>query len=134
MKIKILYLLIIGCFIISVGASVAAQEKGAIKGRVVDAQTGEGLAEASVSIPGTGWATGSGERGDFAFEAMPPGVYRIAVRLFGYGGVSGQRVEVRRAGRQQPRCQAQQDQQGSQSRSHGRARLRSGRFRARGLC
>ena len=95
MKIKILYLLIIGCFIISVGASVAAQEKGAIKGRVVDAQTGEGLAEASVSIPGTGWATGSGERGDFAFEAMPPGVYRIAVRLFGYGGVSGQRIEVR---------------------------------------
>ena len=94
MKTKILFLLIVGCFILSGSSPISAQENGAIKGRIVDSQTGEGLAEASVSISGTGWVTGSGEDGNFAFDAVSPGAYRIAVRLFGYKGVDGQQVEV----------------------------------------
>ncbi len=71
----------------------SAQEAGAIKGIVQDAETGKGLAEVNVVLSGTGRGTNTAADGGFAITRLKPGEYELVVSLLGYATVR-QRVVV----------------------------------------
>lgn len=71
----------------------SAQEAGAIKGVVQDAETGKGLAEVNVVLSGTGRGANTAADGGFAITRLKPGEYELVVSLIGYATVR-QRVVV----------------------------------------
>ncbi|MCG3153571.1 MAG: Vitamin B12 transporter BtuB [bacterium] len=70
-----------------------AQEAGAIKGVVQDAETGKGLAEVNVVLSGTGRGANTAADGGFAITRLKPGEYELLVSLLGFATVR-QRIVV----------------------------------------
>lgn len=64
--------------------ALSAQERGAIRGTVTDAQTGEGLAGAQVSIRGTGIGTITNVDGRYVLTNVPSGRVELRVEYIGY--------------------------------------------------
>src|SRR5881396_1932319 len=63
------------------------QQPGSITGTVRDSATGAPLADATVTVVGTGLAARTGADGRYAITGVPPGTYRVRVRMLGYGPV-----------------------------------------------
>lgn len=66
---------------------------GILKGQVVDAATGNGLAGVTITLSGTAAASVSTDAGGaFQFNNLAPGTYSVALSLAGYTAVSTQTV------------------------------------------
>jgi iron complex outermembrane receptor protein len=63
--------------------AVAVAQSGSIRGTVADS-AGNGLANASVSVEGTGLRTTTGSTGEYEVRGISPGTYTLRVRLVGY--------------------------------------------------
>ncbi|MFQ5537250.1 MAG: TonB-dependent receptor domain-containing protein [Gemmatimonadota bacterium] len=72
----------LGAFLLLTAAPVAAQE-GTLTGRVSNAETGEPIPQAQISILGTNRGTLSNTEGRYTI-ALPAGTYDIAVEVVGY--------------------------------------------------
>jgi TonB-dependent SusC/RagA subfamily outer membrane receptor len=57
---------------------------GTVRGRIADASTGTGLADAQVQIVGTRIGASTNGAGDYVLTGAPPGVRTISVRRIGY--------------------------------------------------
>ncbi|HEX2166700.1 MAG TPA: TonB-dependent receptor [Longimicrobiales bacterium] len=66
------------------GGSIFAQGTGRIVGRVVDAQTGEGIANVSVEVRGTGVGALSGTAGRYVITGAPAGSAVLQAQSIGY--------------------------------------------------
>lgn len=64
--------------------SVLAQETGSVKGRVIDAETGEALPAANIVIVGTTLGAASDVNGFYEVKNIPPGSYTISCTFIGY--------------------------------------------------
>ena len=63
---------------------MAFAQKGAIKGKVVDAKSGQALPGANIMIVGTTMGTASNQNGEFEISNLLPGKYTIKVNYIGY--------------------------------------------------
>ncbi len=79
-------------------ANLDAQTTGTIIGRVVDAESGQPLADVEVTIERLARFTVSSEEGRFVLAGIPTGRYTVRVQLLSYRSLTLERVEVR-AGR-----------------------------------
>ncbi len=70
--------------VLAVSRPAAAQATGQIRGKVVDAKSGEGLPGANVSVKGTYYGGSSDVEGNITIQRVNPGVYTIEVSLLGY--------------------------------------------------
>ena len=68
---------------------------GQLRGRVVDAETGEYLVGALIKVAGTDRITVSDEYGTFYFVELPVGTYHLTADYIGYTPTAGTAVEVR---------------------------------------
>ncbi len=77
---------LIACSALLISAPLAAQTPtvGRIVGRVVDAASGAGLAEAGIPVVGTTIGTRSGVDGQFSIAGVPAGTVTLIVRRIGY--------------------------------------------------
>ena len=66
-------------------AMAVAQDTGTITGQIVDGASQRPLAEAQISIPGTGIGTLSNSQGRYILLNVPPGDVTVRVDLLGYG-------------------------------------------------
>ena len=64
--------------------SLTAQSTGRITGRIIDAQSGNGLSDAGIQIVGTALGAMSGIDGRYSIAAIPTGTVTIQVRRIGY--------------------------------------------------
>jgi outer membrane receptor protein involved in Fe transport len=71
-----------------------AQGKSAIKGRVRDAKTGEGLPSVNVTIKGTYYGAASDPDGNYRIQNVGPGSYTLEFSLIGYTLVQRTAVKV----------------------------------------
>ena len=69
-------------------AQATPQPTGRIVGRIVDAATGAGIAEAGVQVVGTTLGTRSGVDGRFTLAAVPAGTVTLQARRIGYASKS----------------------------------------------
>jgi hypothetical protein len=68
------------------GAATAdPASSAALRGRVVDAQTGEPIAKATVKVPALKIETATDGAGRFAIPGLPPGDVEVVVTTIGYG-------------------------------------------------
>lgn len=67
---------------------------GKIAGRVIDKQTGEPLAGASVLVVGTTMGAASDHNGYFFILQVPPGTYSVRVSMMGYESFTFTNVKV----------------------------------------
>jgi TonB-dependent starch-binding outer membrane protein SusC len=72
---------------------VTAQQTGTIRGEVLDATSNRPLANAQVSVAGTGRGALANSNGQFLVVNVPPGTHTIRVELIGYGAQE-QEVDV----------------------------------------
>lgn len=75
----------------------SAQDGGAIKGKVIDKATGEGVPFAVVTVIKDGVTSGGGQtdiNGEFLIKPLAPGVYVVKVQFTGYQPVDIQGVVV----------------------------------------
>jgi protocatechuate 3,4-dioxygenase beta subunit len=63
--------------------AVAVAQSGSIRGTVSDS-AGGGLANASVSVEGTGLRASTAANGSYEVRGINPGTYTVRVRLVGY--------------------------------------------------
>ena len=77
--------------------SSPAQSLGTIKGRVTEAQTGQGLAGVNVFLSGTGLGATTSEDGNFEITRIRPRTYELMAMLIGYEPQT-QRVTVKGEG------------------------------------
>jgi hypothetical protein len=77
---KLLFFLLL---ILLITSSLYAQ-KGVIKGRVVDSETGEGLPGTNVVVKGTALGSATDLRGDYTIGNVPPGEYTLKAMFIGY--------------------------------------------------
>jgi outer membrane receptor protein involved in Fe transport len=83
--------LLAACF----GSSLLlAGTTGKIAGRVIDKQTGDPMAGASVMIVGTAMGAASDRNGYFFILQVPPGTYSVRVNMMGYESVTFTNVKV----------------------------------------
>ena len=73
---------------------VLGQEKGVIRGRIVDAKSREGLPAVNVKVKGTYSGTSSDIEGNFLIPGVSPGSYTVEVSLIGYTTVQRTDVQV----------------------------------------
>ncbi len=71
-----------------------AQDSGRIKGKVVDAQTGEGLPSVNVIIDQTTMGAATDLDGAYTINAIPPGTYTVVASMVGYARVQVTGVKV----------------------------------------
>ena len=74
--------------------SLAFAQAGKIFGKVVDAQTGEGLIGANVQIVGTNYGAATDVKGEFIILNITPGTYNIKARYIGYREQVSQNIKV----------------------------------------
>ena len=80
---KLSHLGIMLLLVVALPAALFAQ-KGAIKGKVVDAKTGQALPGANVLVVGTTMGTTSNQSGSFVIDNLLPGRYTLKVTYIGY--------------------------------------------------
>jgi len=79
------------CLLTFVAISANAQEPavtgqtGRIVGRIIDAQSGQGIPHAAIQVVGTRLGTISGVDGRYAIPRVPAGTVTLQARLIGYG-------------------------------------------------
>jgi hypothetical protein len=83
-------LILVVAFLLSWGTASAAAlaedpSTSVLRGRVLDAQTGEAIAKAAVTLPALNMETSTDAAGHFSFAAMPPGDVEILVTTIAYG-------------------------------------------------
>lgn len=71
-------------FLLLVTSAAIAQTHGEIRGRVIDAQTGEALPGANVLVQGTVLGNITNVEGNFTIKHVPPGGYTLRVSFVGY--------------------------------------------------
>lgn len=71
---------------------------GRIKGKVVDAQTGEALPAVNVLIEGTALGAATDLNGAFIINSVPPGNYALVASMIGYAKMRVENVVVKSAG------------------------------------
>lgn len=74
--------------------SLWAQSKGTIRGRITDAETGEGLVGVNVMVLGTYYGAATDTEGNYRIPNMSPGVYNLKVSYIGYTVVQRTGVQV----------------------------------------
>ena len=83
-KLKVLSVLALGfCLVLSAGA-LRAQDKGILKGKVIDANEKLPLPTVKVSITGTRRQAISGSDGSFFFKDVTAGTYKVTFELSGF--------------------------------------------------
>ncbi|MFQ5707615.1 MAG: TonB-dependent receptor domain-containing protein [bacterium] len=75
-------------------ASVFAQTKGTIQGRITDGDTGEGLPGVNVLVLGTYHGAATDLQGYYEITNMSPGVYNLKISFIGYTIVQKTGVKV----------------------------------------
>src|SRR2546422_3347286 len=65
-------------------APVSAQVRGSVRGSVIDRTTGAPLNNVLVRLQGTSFSARTDDRGVFAFEGVPSGVYSVVTSMIGY--------------------------------------------------
>jgi len=70
--------------LLCLSGTLTAQERGTIRGTVLDARTGEGLPGANVILKGTYYGAASDIEGKILIERVNPGSYTLEVTLLGY--------------------------------------------------
>lgn len=68
----------------ALSGAVFAQNNGIIRGRVIDARSGEPIPGANVLIPGTVLGANSDPEGQFAIRALPAGRFDLRISAVGY--------------------------------------------------
>lgn len=63
---------------------LVVQGNGAIRGRITDSRTGEGLIGANILIQGTSLGTTTDDRGNYRLEKLDAGTYTVVVQYLGY--------------------------------------------------
>jgi len=78
------------------GFGASAQKIGALRGTVRDAETGEELPGAGVSIVGTYYSTVTDMQGGFVLPKVPVGEFSVKVQMMGYGTkqINGVRINL----------------------------------------
>ena len=71
-----------------------AQETGSVTGTVVDAQNGETLPGANVSIVGTQRGTATNANGQYTIQNVQPGTYSLRASFVGFQAQVVEQVEV----------------------------------------
>src|SRR5262245_49105428 len=74
--------------VLSLPAFALAQETGKLQGRVTDAQSGQPLAGAQISIAGTRLGNISNAEGFYFVNNVPAGVLDITTQFIGYQAVT----------------------------------------------
>jgi TonB-dependent receptor len=78
-----------------VGGSLAAlPQNGRLKGKVVDAQTGEGLPGVNVIIAGTSMGAATDMNGDYIISPVPVGTYTLVASMIGFAQMRVANVKV----------------------------------------
>ncbi len=74
----------------------SAQKIGTLRGSVRDAETGEELPGAGVSIVGTYYSTVTDAQGGFVLPKVPVGEFSVKVQMMGYGTkqINGVRIQL----------------------------------------
>jgi outer membrane receptor protein involved in Fe transport len=80
--------------IILMAQIIFAQNSGRLKGKVVDAQTGEGLPSVNVIIDQTTMGAATDLDGLYSINAIPPGTYTLVASMIGYARVQVTGVKV----------------------------------------
>lgn len=80
--------------IASIGVAHPQGTKGRISGRIVDAETGEGLPGVNVVVQGTYYGAATDLEGDYTISGVSPGVYTVEVSMIGYKQVQHTGVQV----------------------------------------
>ncbi|MCI0695766.1 TonB-dependent receptor [candidate division KSB1 bacterium] len=80
--------------IILMAPSAFAQNSGRLKGKVVDAQTGEPLPSANVFIDQTTMGAATDLDGVYTINAIPPGTYTVVTSMLGYAKVQVNGVKI----------------------------------------
>jgi outer membrane receptor for ferrienterochelin and colicin len=75
-------------------AVAIAQPVGHIRGRIVDAETGQPLAFTNVVLVGTEWGAMTDSDGRFVVENIPAGVYTVKASYIGYESQTLENVRV----------------------------------------
>ncbi|MFT6371104.1 MAG: iron complex outermembrane receptor protein [Maribacter sp.] len=76
---------------VSFSLSLQAQAKGAIGGKILDAELyNEPLLMASVALKGTGWSTQTNFNGNFEITDIDAGAYTMKISFLGYEDVEVQ--------------------------------------------
>jgi len=73
---------------------VLSQTKGAVSGRIVDNETGEGLPGVNVVVKGTYYGAATSLDGSYIIRNMNPGVYTVEASMMGYKQVQHTGVKV----------------------------------------
>lgn len=81
-------------FLLIFCALEAKAQSGIIKGRVTDAQTGQGIEFVVVSIEGTGAATLTDAQGNYSMNDAPAGFRRLLFSFLGYSDLLSEPVQV----------------------------------------
>jgi outer membrane receptor for ferrienterochelin and colicin len=68
----------------SIPSLLSAQDKGELRGKVLDSQTQSPVEDAVVEILGSGIKTGTNESGEFIFKELQYGSYQVKVSAIGY--------------------------------------------------
>jgi len=75
-------------FVITLTLSLQAQEKGAIGGKILDAELyNEPLLMASITLEGTAWSAQTNFNGNFEITDVVPGEYVMKISFLGYEDV-----------------------------------------------
>ena len=75
--------LLAGVLVAWLPLAAAAAQSGVIRGTVTDS-AGGGLANATVSVEGTGLRAATGSSGEYEVRGVAPGTYTVRVRLVGF--------------------------------------------------
>lgn len=78
-----------------IAASIFAQDKGKIVGRVTDAALGDGLPSVNIMIKGTYYGAASDLDGNFEIPNISPGTYTVEASLIGFKSVKYTAIEVK---------------------------------------
>ncbi len=71
-------------FVLSIAISVNAGTVGKIRGKVIDAATGEGISGATVMVEGTNLGASTAVDGSYFILQVPPGLHKVTCILVGY--------------------------------------------------
>lgn len=64
--------------------NLVVQGTGAIRGRITDSRTGEGLIGANILIEGSSLGTTTDDKGNYRLEKLDQGTYTVVVKYLGY--------------------------------------------------
>jgi len=86
-------LLVVAVFLLASATDLFAQS-GKISGKVIDAETGEGLPGANITIVGTNYGAAASLEGDYYIINVPPGTYDVRAQFIGYNALTMTGVTV----------------------------------------